>query len=66
MTRVVSRHEEDVQRDLAGLEQRIAEAPAGNDRGSRSALSFLRELRRDHQEVLEKLRLRRHTAGYRQ
>jgi hypothetical protein len=66
MTRLFNRQEEDIQQILVGLEQRIAQAPVGKDRGSRSALSFLRELRRDRQDVLDRLRVRRHVPAYRQ
>ena len=66
ITRPVAVREEEILRDLAGLDRRIAEGPTGKDRGSRSELSFLRELRRERQETLQKLRLSRQGVGYRQ
>ena len=65
MAQLATYQEEDLLQQLAGLERRIARSPTGRDRGSRSALSFLRELRRDRQEVLQKLRVRGNATGHR-
>ena len=60
------RNEQELVQDLAGLDRLIASRdPGPRDRGSRSAVSFLRELRRDTQDALQLLRVRRHPEPYR-
>jgi hypothetical protein len=60
------RDEQELLQHLAGLDRMIASRePTPRDRGSRSAHSFLRELRRDTQDALELLRVRQQPVAYR-
>jgi hypothetical protein len=65
MLNLTTSSEQDLVRELTGLDQRIATGGQPRDRGSRSALAFLVQLRRDRQQSLERLRLRRGVTALR-
>jgi hypothetical protein len=56
MLRSAVRKEDQIVDQLAGLERRIAEGIRPRDRGSRSVVSFLKQLHRDREETLQRLR----------
>jgi hypothetical protein len=54
-----------LRRELEGLDRQIAGGAVSGDRASRSALSFIRQLRRDRRETLSALERRPAAPGRR-